>query len=288
MQVGSAVDGRLKACLFAGWLTLCAALVASTADGGGRLVTISAVLVAACAGLLRRDWREALAIGLAGAALTAWMVSGDERETVAILAATGVVLTALLAAWSRESPLERATTVPTGDRQAQPTPAGVRMPPGVADETLFDRLAVHEMTRARRYERPLVLLLIGVDGWSAMVAERGRRGALDNLATLATRVRRLLRDVDAIGMHGDGRLAVLLPETPLDGAMVVAGWIQQTVLQDVRLRAWIGAAVFPDDAVTVEALLREAEAGLDLARIEGVSTVERVCLGSPRSSRHPA
>jgi len=60
VQVGSAIDGRLKACLFAGWLTLCAALVASTNDGGGRLVTISAMLVAACAGLLRRDWREVL------------------------------------------------------------------------------------------------------------------------------------------------------------------------------------------------------------------------------------
>ena len=79
-------------------------------------------------------------------------------------------------------------------------------------------------------------------------------------------------------MHGDGRLAVLLPETPLDGTLVVAGRIQQTALQDVGLKTRIGAAVFPDDAVTVEALLREAEAGLDLARIEGVSTVERVRL----------
>ena len=134
------------------------------------------------------------------------------------------------------------------------------------------------MTRARRYERPLVLLLIGVDGWSTLVAERGRRAAFENLAALATRVRRLLRDVDAIGLHGDGRLAVLLPETPLDGALVVAGRIEQAALQEVGMRTRIGAAVFPDDAGTVEALLREAEAGLDLARIEGVSTVERVRL----------
>jgi diguanylate cyclase (GGDEF)-like protein len=189
-----------------------------------------------------------------------------------------VVLTALLAAWSRRDPVEPAASVAPSGRQALPAPAGARLPPGVADDLLFDRLAVHEMTRARRYERPLVLLLIGVDGWSTMVAERGRRGAFDNLSTLAARVRRLLRDVDAIGMHGDGRLAVLLPETPLDGALVVAGRIEQTALQDVGLKTRIGAAVFPDDAGTVEALLREAEAGLDLARIEGVSTVERVRL----------
>lgn len=272
------IDGRLRACAFSAWLILGTAVVASSTEGGGRMVALCAMLVAAFAGLLRRDWREALAVGLAGAALTAWLVSGDEREATPILAASGVVLTALLAAWSRQHPVEPAAVAPTSDRQAHPTPAGARLPPGVADELLFDRLAVHEMTRARRYERPLVLLLIGVDGWSTMVAERGRRAAFENLATLATRVRRLLRDVDAIGMHGDGRLAVLLPETPLDGALVVAGRIEQAALEDVGLKTRIGAAVFPDDAGTVEALLREAEAGLELARIEGVSTAERVRL----------
>ena len=59
---------------------------------------------------------------------------------------------------------------------------------------------------------------------------------------------------------------------------MVAGRIEQAALQEVGMRTRIGAAVFPDDAGTVEALLREAEAGLDLARIEGVSTVERVRL----------
>jgi diguanylate cyclase (GGDEF)-like protein len=272
------IDARLKACIFAAWLTPGTAVVASSTEGGERVMAICALLVAALAGLLGRDWREALAVGLAGAALTAWLVSGDESAATPILAASGVVLTALLAAWSGQRPVEPAVIAPTGDRQAQPTPAGARLPPGIADELLFDRLAVHEMTRARRYERPLVLLLIGVDGWSTMAAERGRRAAFDNLSTLATRVRRLLRDVDAIGLHGDGRLAVLLPETPLDGALVVAGRIEQAALEDVGLKTRIGAAVFPDDAGTVETLLREAEAGLDLARIEGVSTVERVRL----------
>jgi diguanylate cyclase (GGDEF)-like protein len=272
------IDGRLKACLFAVWLTVNAATIATSTDVGSRWFAIGAVLVAACAGLLRRDWREALAVGLAGAALTAWLVRGGDGEAIPLLAAAGVVVTALLAAWSRQRPEVPAVVAPTSERQAQPTPAEARLPPGVADEQLFDRLAVHEMTRARRYERPLVLLLIGVDGWSTMVAERGRRPAFDTLATLATRVRRLLRDVDAIGLHGDGRLAVLLPETPLDGALVVAGRIEQTALQDVGLKIRIGAAVFPDDAGTVETLVREAEAGLDLARIEGVSTVERVRL----------
>jgi GGDEF domain-containing protein len=69
---------------------------------------------------------------------------------------------------------------------------------------------------------------------------------------------------------------VLLPETPLDGAQVVAVRIQQAALEDVGQKTRIGAAVFPDDAVTVEALLQEADAALDLARLEGVGIVQRV------------
>src|SRR6188508_3298182 len=70
------IDGRLKACVFAAWLTLGTAVVVSNVEGSGRVVTICAILAAAFAGLLRRDWREGLAVGLAGAALTAWLVSG--------------------------------------------------------------------------------------------------------------------------------------------------------------------------------------------------------------------
>jgi len=98
------IDGRLKACLFVAWLTLSAAVIATSADAESRWVAIGAILVAACAGLLRRDWREALAVGLAGAALTAWIVGGADGEAIPLLAAAGVVVTALLAAWSRQRP----------------------------------------------------------------------------------------------------------------------------------------------------------------------------------------
>src|SRR5215210_1076046 len=98
------IDGRLKACLFAAWLTVSAATIATGADAESRWFAIGAVQVAAWAGLLRRDWREALAVGLAGAALTAWLVGGRDGEATPLLAAAGVVATALLAAWSHRRP----------------------------------------------------------------------------------------------------------------------------------------------------------------------------------------
>jgi GGDEF domain-containing protein len=269
-------DGRFAACLLAGWLVAGGAAVALATDGLGRMAAVAVLAAAALAGLLMRDWRETLAISLVGAGVAAWTLAGAIDPIPSVAVPLGVVATGLLAACARpklESPAaEPAANDPSGTLAS----AGLRLPPGVADEALLDRLAIHEMTRARRYERPLTLLLIGIEDWSTLVAERGRKAAHEQLSALAVRARRVLRDVDAIGLRGDGRLAVLLPETPLDGGQVVAVRIQQAALEDVRLKTRIGAAVFPDDAVTVEALVAEAEAGLDLARLEGVSLVQRV------------
>jgi GGDEF domain-containing protein len=271
------ISGRSAAlCALAAWLVIVGAAVGGATEGIARVGFTAAVVVAALAGLLLRDWRETTTVSLVAAAVSAWGATATSGELAVVLMPLGIVLTGLLAARARTLPAAAPVNVPAGDRPAEPSAAGVRLPPGVADEALLDRLAIHEMTRARRYERPLTLLLIGVEGWSTMMAERGRRTSLELLSALATRARRVLRDVDAIGVHGDGRLAVLLPETPLEGAQVVAMRIQQAALEDVGLKTRIGAAVFPDDAVTVEALMLEAEAGLDLARLEGISVVQRI------------
>jgi diguanylate cyclase (GGDEF)-like protein len=272
------VDVRLNASILIIWLILAGAAIGASTDGAGRVAATGVLVLAALVGWLRSDLRESLAAGLGGAVLTIWLVSGDTLAPGPLVAAGAVILTAVVVIRTRRGTNGIAEADPVSGRQAQPAPAGSRLPPGVADEALFERLAVHEMTRARRYERPLVMLVIGMDGWATLMAERGHGAAHDLLGGLAARVRRLLRDVDAIGVHGNGRLAVLLPETPLDGALVVAGRIQQAAQEDVGVRTRIGAALFPEDAGTVEALVREAEAGVALANIEESAIVQRVCL----------
>ena len=205
--------------------------------------------------------------------LTALWAVGADPLTLSI-AASGTAAAFGVGCWLR--PSEPDATAPVGGREQPVAPAEGRLPAGVADERLLDRLAVHEMTRARRYEHPLTVLLVDIDRWSVLSAERGKRGAQEQLSALAIRIRRLLRDVDAIGLHGDGQLAILLPETPLDGALVVAGRIEEEAREDVGLSVQVGAAVFPDDAISVEGLLHEAEAALELAQLEGVAVAQRV------------
>ncbi len=272
-------DARLRAGALIIWLVLTASLASAATADAGRLIAVSTLLVVALAGqALAGIWRL-LSAGVVGCCvLLVAMTTAPADAVLGGLAALATMLTGLVSSWCR--PDASAATLPADnlDRHAAPTPAGVRLPPGVADEALLDRLAIHEMTRARRYEHPLTFLLVGVEGWTTLSAERGRRGSFEVLSTLAMRIRRLLRDVDAIGVHGDGRLAVILPETPLDGALVVAGRIEQAAREDVGLKTRVGVSIFPDDAVTVESLIREAEAALDLARLEDVTVVERARL----------
>ena len=270
-------DHRLRMACLAAWLIGATALVAGVTSGTARPLAVAGLVASVTAGLLVPSTRLGLATGIvAGLAVTAWIFA--EGGGAAFAGVVGMVVIASGAITLVLSSRRGALTALSEDRPRTPSPAGVRLPPGVADEALLERLTVHEMTRARRYERPLTLLLVGVEDWATISAGRGRRGAHDLLGTLATRLRRLLRDVDAIGMHGDGQLAILLPETPLEGALVVASRIEQVATNEVGLKIRLGASVFPDDAGTVVTLMREAEAALELARLEQLTIAERAPL----------
>ena len=277
MNMHAGHRANLKSSASTVWLIGAVALASMFTDGPGRGVGMAAVIVSVVAGQLLRDarWSVAVSVGASVVTLAALWLSGNDLLP-SILVAFGVAASGAVGRWARIS-APVASSVP-GGRQATAVPAEARLPAGVADERLLDRLAIHEMTRARRYEHPLTLLLVDIDGWSMLATERGKRGAFDQVSVLAVRIRRLLRDVDAIGLHGDGQLAILLPETPLDGALVVAGRIEQAARDDVGVSVRVGAAVFPEDAVSVDGLLHEAEAALELARLEGVAVVQRVQL----------
>lgn len=273
------IDGRARAAVLTLWLVLAGAVTGAAMSGLSRVVVVGLLALVAVSGGYARRWSVAVGAGLAAGVVAGGLALTDGRAAAAAPLVVTFSLTGLLAGAWRFARLGDRTSTSLADGPATPAAPGCRLPAGVADQLLFERLTVHEMTRARRYDRPLTLLLVGVENWTALVAQRGRRAAGELQAALATCVRRLLRDVDAIGVHGEGRLAVLLPETPLDGGLIVAARIEQAALGDVGVKVRVGAAVFPHDAVTVEALLREAEAALELAQLEKVSVVERAQLG---------
>jgi diguanylate cyclase (GGDEF)-like protein len=104
----------------------------------------------------------------------------------------------------------------------------------------YDERLVHEAERARRYEHPLGLVLLDIDGFEAVNRELGSPAG-DGVLTRIAEILAASRYADAAFRIGGDEFAVLLPETGLVGAEVVGA----------RLAEQIGAAGLGGGRVTV-------------------------------------
>jgi len=263
--------------LFAAWLvTAAGAVVASGAEGGG-VLGAGLLTVVAVAGLLGRTRAWGPMAGALGAlAYAAGAVAWLEAGLWQGVAAAGSILVTGVAAGAL------ATCI----RMARPDDAAVvAAPDGVETAHRAEVVGAVELrrglgleiARARRYEHTLSLLLVGLDDWSTLIAQRGTSAAGRQLAEGAEAVRRVVRDVDTVSTYGPGLLAILLPETALPGAAVVAEKVGR-VARERGLTIRTGAASYPDDALTNDELLREAAAALELAQLSRVNHVSRARL----------
>ncbi len=138
-----------------------------------------------------------------------------------------------------------------------------------------DRLLSQEVSRARRYSHNFSLVAVGPDDWRQIVEEHGHDAALELVQRASTEYLEALRTVDTLIHMGGADFTALLPETGLDGAQVVAeklAAVGQQVL-DVEVRA--GIASFPEDEVTGDGLIREAEEARDFARTASITVASR-------------
>jgi len=126
---------------------------------------------------------------------------------------------------------------------------------GLLNARAFLDRALVEVHRASRYERPLALVLF----------EQDQPGSLAALAELC---RCQIRTVDAAGCTDGGAIALLLPETPLAGALVIANRIcGMAGRREVVARA--GCAAWPADGGTFGQLTDSARQALSIARSGG-------------------
>jgi len=124
-----------------------------------------------------------------------------------------------------------------------------------------------ELARSRRYGRPAACLMFGFDAYQAVRYELGREASDQFLARAAQAINGCLRGADRLFRVDTDEFVILLPETDLAGARIVAerlAAVLKTVTADgpngkVSLVARFGGAVFPQERVrTTEDLLREA------------------------------
>ncbi|CAN5763426.1 hypothetical protein BH18ACI5_BH18ACI5_09930 [soil metagenome] len=154
------------------------------------------------------------------------------------------------------------------------------------------RLALEqEMARAYRYGHAVSMLLFDIDNLSEVNTEQGFGAGDRLLERLGILARQFFRNYDWVARYRGGAIAVVLPETELDRAALIATRFREMVEQRLLLldhksegviRVTVsGAAVgtdFVHEEVDAGYVTGEADAAVLRAKMDGGNRVERVAL----------
>jgi len=121
-----------------------------------------------------------------------------------------------------------------------------------------------ELTRSRRYHRPLSLVVIESFGDEKKISVEVLKGIQHDLMNRFTSARvgqiidDRIRQTDLVLRDHRGRFVILCPETDLASADLLAKRIILAIKERTDLQASSGTSAFPDEALTFDDLLHTA------------------------------
>ena len=154
---------------------------------------------------------------------------------------------------------------------------------GVANRRRFHQALEIECLRSARNRYPLSVLMIDLDFFKDVNDRYGHPAGDAALRIVAQLLLLSLRKTDLLARYGGEEFAVLLPETPGEGARVIAERIRQMVCQKpivaegcpMQVSVSIGVASHVDNSeATPEILLKRADLALYRAKALGRNRVE--------------
>ena len=157
---------------------------------------------------------------------------------------------------------------------------------GVYNRRRFFHEAESELYRARRYDRPLVVVEIDIDHFKKINDTHGHGVGDDCLKTLATLIKNRLRRSDLFARIGGEEFVMLFPETQLGDALRLSERIRKQI-EGVRIETpngavgftvSMGVADFKREGDSLNQLLARADAALYRAKRDGRN---QVAYGAP-------
>jgi len=139
-----------------------------------------------------------------------------------------------------------------------------------------------ELGRARRHERELALMMFDLDHFKRINDERGHVSGDHVLKEVARIVLARIRPGDVLARYGGEEFAVVLPETPLEAARILAEVLRSSIeknvfeFQGARIPVTIscGLASFTKGDKTGLELIQRADEKLYVAKRAGRNRVE--------------
>jgi len=150
---------------------------------------------------------------------------------------------------------------------------------GLYNRRFFSLRLEEEISRFRRFNHPVSVVVLDLDGFKSVNDEFGHAVGDETLRDIGQILMKHSRGINVVSRYGGDEFAVLLVETSKSGARLYADRIRQVVAtfpysHGKRVTASFGVASLPDDeASTSEELFRAADGALYAAKRAGKNQV---------------
>lgn len=156
---------------------------------------------------------------------------------------------------------------------------------GVYNRGVMETVLAREVGLAHRHRSPFSAVFLDIDRFKAINDCYGHAVGDEAIRAFVRCVEKTIRTTDILSRYGGDEFLVLLNNTPLDGAVLLAERIRKVVEEegrlghtapDLRLSTSIGvAALQPGESA--ESLVARADAALNLAKQQGRNCVRADC-----------
>ena len=147
----------------------------------------------------------------------------------------------------------------------------------------FAVIATRLFAQAQRYDRPASLLMVDSDNLKQVNDTHGHEAGNRMLRHVVKSMQAQLRFTDVAARYGGDEFVVMLPDTPMRGALEVAERMRRAIEEAsfatdggrLPCTVSIGVASFPEHGRTLDALMSRADRGLYQAKSAGRNRVEQ-------------
>jgi diguanylate cyclase (GGDEF)-like protein len=149
---------------------------------------------------------------------------------------------------------------------------------GLPNHRFFQATLSIELGRAQRHNHPLSLLIIDLDFLKEVNDRFGHPSGDMVIRTIAETIRSTCREIDFAARYGGEEFTVILPETPLSGAIQAAERVRERIAAEEfpgigSITASVGVSSYPVNALSKEDLIRIADQALYVAKNGGRNRV---------------
>lgn len=152
---------------------------------------------------------------------------------------------------------------------------------GTFNRRYIEQTLTREFSRVKRYEGSLSLILLDLDHFKLINDRSGHLAGDEVLRRTAEVLTSCVREADTLGRYGGEEFIIILPQTRLRGAVILAERVRHSVEQSVfpfrdemiKLTVSVGVTQMQLETTVYERLIQEADTALYQSKQKGRNRV---------------